>query len=53
MLPKPVIEEYSGFLVVRDDLLSGVQRPITRELLGDNAIKFFMLGDFVGYIIKA
>lgn len=23
MLPKPVIEEYSGFLVVRDDLLSG------------------------------
>jgi tRNA (cmo5U34)-methyltransferase len=40
--------------IIKKELsLSGVQRPITRELLGDNAIKFFMLGDFVGYIIKA
>lgn len=31
--------------------LSGVQRPITESLLGDDAINWFRFGDFAGWII--
>ena len=40
-------------IVAKELSLSGVQRPLALSELPDNAVEFFRLGDFAGWIIEA
>lgn len=38
-------------VIAKELSLSGVQRPLDRAMLGDDAIEWFRFGDFAGWII--
>jgi tRNA (cmo5U34)-methyltransferase len=42
--PKSILE--------KDLSLSGVQRPLDKYEIGEDAIEFFRMGEFAGYIIE-
>jgi tRNA (cmo5U34)-methyltransferase len=39
-------------IVAKELSLSGVQRPLPRNLLPSNAVEFFRFGEFAGWVIE-